>query len=106
MCLAPACKSFLSPIRPAVWLKGGFITTTDGRTLPFSSAPICSPFSPWTFPAPNWSFRNAARRGSSSLVTTFAPAFFAWIASEPVPADGSSTVSVGFRFATQFAAKA
>lgn len=107
MCRAPVSSSFLSPKRPAVCENGGFMTTVVGLTPRLGRMPaICSAFSTCVRSPPNWSRRKSARRGSSSLTWTFAPAFFAWTARSPVPADGSSTSSPGFMFASQLAANA
>lgn len=59
MCRAPVISSFLSPMRPAVWLNGGFMTTTEGCGTPrFGRMPeICSAFSTCVFSAPNKSRR-------------------------------------------------
>lgn len=107
MWLPATCKSFLSPMRPAVCENGGFITTTVGFTPRFGRMPeICTASSAWTWSAPNWSARNARRRPSISLVWTSAPAFFMWAAMLPFPADGSRACSPGWMFAAHAAAKA
>ena len=97
----PVATTFLSPIRPAVWLNGGFISTTVGRTS--RTLLICSASWIVTGSTPGRADSSAARRGLSSFTWTSAPAFTAWTARLPVPADGSSTTSLSPRFATHAA---
>ena len=91
-----------SPIRPAVWLKGGFIRTTvgwisRGRTLWSWEASSVK-----TLRDPINDRRRSARRGASSLAKFAAPSF-PWIDMEPVPAEGSRITSWGEMLATQAA---
>lgn len=66
MWTAPVSSTFLLPIRPAVWLNGGFIMTTVGFTSSGSTLSSCSAFSVKTAFGPR-DRRRSARRGDNSL---------------------------------------
>lgn len=106
MWTAPVSSTFKSPMRPAVAENGGFMTTTVGLMPSGSTLLSCSAFSRVTPSSPSDSSISARLSLISLPHTLSAPAFLAWTAMPPVPAEGSSTRSPSPMFATQLAAKA
>ena len=88
-CLAAMC---LSRERSTEDANGGFITITLGAVVDISRSSICSASCPIAC-ASNTTSSSRWRNGSTSLSMSLAPARLAKPANEPVPAEGSNTVS-------------
>ena len=87
-------------VLPPVDENGGFISTTDGETESGRMLLICSAFS-LKNPSKGSCFSISKRLSDSSFTYTVAPSAFAKDARPPIPADGSSTVSLLSMLATQ-----